>query len=71
MAVRVQDPEVGDWVATGDAVGDPAGDDVGGGVGVGDWFGSPITTVPPGWGEGRFPTGGLGLVAGTSTWLSF
>ena len=70
MAVRVQ-AALGDWVGTGEAVGDPVGDELGGGVGEGDAFGGPSTTLPPGWGEGRFPTGGLGVVAGMSVWPSF
>ena len=70
MAVRVQDA-LGGWVGAGEALGDPVGDEVGGGVDEGDGFGNPTTTLPPGWGEGRFPTGGLGLVAGMSVWPSF
>lgn len=75
MGLSVQVPALGDRVGVGDAVGDPVGDpvgdEVGDDVGVGEGFGSPTTTLPPGWGEGRFPIGGLGLVAGASGWPSF
>jgi hypothetical protein len=68
MAGREQEDVFGDWgVVVGEACGEAPGEELGAGAGVGVAFGFPITTVPPGWGEGSVPTGGLGLVAGTST----
>ena len=70
MVEREHVAEFGDCgVDPGVAAGDDPGEELGCGGGVG--FGFPTTTVPPGCGEGRFPTGGLGFVAGTSTWSSF
>lgn len=58
-----------------DPTGEGLGDEVPGGVAVGltegDGFGVPMVTDPRGWGEGRVPTAGLGLVVGTSTCPSF
>jgi hypothetical protein len=59
---------VGVLVGLGDVPGDAAGVAVGVGVGV---LGTPMVTVPLGAAEGSGATGGLGLVAGTSTWPSF
>jgi hypothetical protein len=72
MAASEQEAEPGELegvaepVGLGEAPGEAAGVAVGLGV-----PGPPMTTVPLGTAEGSGPTGGLGLVAGTSTWPSF
>ena len=58
------------WLGVAVPLGDGVGDDPGRGVAVGDVLGTG-TTLPAGPGEGRGPTGGFGLVVGTSTWSSF
>ena len=57
----------GEGVAAGVGVPDgvEVGEDEGGGV-VGLGLGWPMITLPVGCAEGRAPTGGLGLVEGTS-----
>jgi hypothetical protein len=75
MVAREQVLAEGELLGTGEAVGDVLGElegDADGEVeGAGVGVDVPMITVPPGTGEGRVPTGGFGLVPGTSTCSSF